>query len=65
MAAKKPRGNRAAITSEWGVIESHSNIATVPPTEPTTWSTANAFPNLSFQNPMGLLPMPGTNKLFV
>lgn len=42
-----------------------SVVPTVPPAEPTTWSTAVAFPNLSFQNPMGLGPMPGTNKLFV
>ena len=35
------------------------------PAEPTTWSTANAFPNLAFQNPMGVQPLPGTNRLLV
>ncbi len=42
-----------------------SVVPTLPPAEATTWSTVAAFPNLTFQNPMGLLPMPGTNKLFV
>lgn len=42
-----------------------SVVPPLPPAEPTTWSTAVAFPSLSFQNPMGLGPMPGTNKLFV
>lgn len=36
-----------------------------PPAEPTNWSAVNAFPNLTFQNPMGLEALPGTNKLFV
>ena len=40
-------------------------LPTVPPATPTVWSTAVAFPSLTFQNPMGLLPLPGTGKLVV
>jgi hypothetical protein len=29
------------------------------------WSTVVAYPNLTFLNPMGVLPMPGTSKLVV
>ena len=29
------------------------------------WSTVVAYPNLTFLNPMGVLPMPGTSKLLV
>ncbi len=36
-----------------------------PPVLSTTWSTVVAFPNLTFLNPLGLLPMPGTTKLVV
>jgi mono/diheme cytochrome c family protein len=36
-----------------------------PPTVPTNWSTVVAFPNLTFLNPVGLVPMPGTSKLVV
>lgn len=31
----------------------------------TTWSTEVAFPNLTFFFPLGVLPLPGTNKLVV
>jgi hypothetical protein len=34
-----------------------------PPTVTTNWSTLVAFPNLHFDNALGILPMPGTNKL--
>ncbi|MES2440045.1 MAG: Ig-like domain-containing protein [Verrucomicrobiota bacterium] len=40
----------------------------LPPTPPAVsanWTTVVAFPNLHFDNAMGLLPMPGTNKLVV
>lgn len=40
----------------------------MPPTPPavaTNWTTVVAFPGLHFDNAMGLLPMPGTNKLVV
>src|SRR5262245_31544025 len=40
----------------------------LPPTAPTfsgSWSAVVAFPNLTFFNPMGLLPVPGTSKLAV
>src|SRR3954468_1725360 len=30
-----------------------------------TWSTVVAFPNLTFLNPLGVLPIPGTPKLIV
>ena len=30
-----------------------------------TWSTTVAYPSLTFLNPLGVLPMPGTNKLVV
>jgi len=40
-------------------------LPTVPPATPTSWSTAVAFPSLTFQNPLGLLPLPGTNTLIV
>lgn len=40
-------------------------LPTQPPTIPTNWSTVVAFPNLTFLNPVGLLPMPGTNNLVV
>lgn len=36
-----------------------------PPAVATDWSTVVAFPNLTFLNPLGLLPIPGTNKLVV
>lgn len=36
-----------------------------PPTIPSNWSTVKAFPNITFLNPLGLLPIPGTNKLVV
>ncbi|WP_035615384.1 LamG-like jellyroll fold domain-containing protein [Haloferula sp. BvORR071] len=35
------------------------------PSVPANWSTVVAFPNLSFLNPVGLAPIPGTNKLVV
>ncbi|MBK1818001.1 PQQ-dependent sugar dehydrogenase [Luteolibacter yonseiensis] len=40
----------------------------MPPTPPvvaTNWSTVVAFPNLTFVNALGLLPVPGTDKLVV
>ncbi|MEO5713721.1 MAG: Ig-like domain-containing protein [Luteolibacter sp.] len=37
----------------------------VPPTLSTDWSTVVAFPNLTFLNSLGLLPLPGTGKLVV
>lgn len=40
----------------------------MPPVAPVTagsWTTVNAFPNLSFQDPTGLVPERGTNVLFV
>ena len=30
-----------------------------------TWSTVEAYPNLTFINPLGVLPMPGTNQMVV
>ena len=30
-----------------------------------TWSTEVAYPNLTFLNPLGILPLPGTSKLVV
>ena len=38
---------------------------TTPPAVPGNWSTVVAFPNLTFLNPVGLAPIPGTNKLIV
>ena len=38
---------------------------TTPPAVPGNWSTVIAFPNLTFLNPVGLAPVPGTNKLIV
>src|SRR5204863_1303608 len=35
------------------------------PTLSGSWSAVVAFPNLTFLNPMGLLPMPGTQNLVV
>ncbi len=37
----------------------------VGPTLSGDWSAVVAFPNLTFLNPMGLLPMPGTSNLVV
>jgi glucose/arabinose dehydrogenase/mono/diheme cytochrome c family protein/regulation of enolase protein 1 (concanavalin A-like superfamily) len=36
-----------------------------PPVVATNWSTVVAFPNLTFINALGLLPIPGTDKLIV
>ncbi|WP_193210930.1 LamG-like jellyroll fold domain-containing protein [Luteolibacter marinus] len=36
-----------------------------PPSIPADWTTVEAFPNLSFLNPVGLTSIPGTNKLLV
>lgn len=36
-----------------------------PPAIGTNWSAVVAFPNLTFLNPLGILPLPGTNKLVV
>ncbi|MES2476564.1 MAG: Ig-like domain-containing protein [Verrucomicrobiota bacterium] len=36
-----------------------------PPTLATDWTTVVAFPNLAFQNPLGLLPLGETGKLVV
>jgi hypothetical protein len=44
------------------------NNGKLPPAAPTfsgNWSAVVAFPNLSFLNPMGLLPVPGTSNLVV
>jgi glucose/arabinose dehydrogenase len=41
---------------------------TLPETAPTlsgNWTAVVAFPNLTFLNPMGLLPVPGTSNLVV
>ena len=40
-------------------------MPTTPPVVATNWSTVVAFPNLSFINALGLLPIPDTNKLIV
>ncbi len=40
-------------------------MPSVAPVTAGSWTTANAFPNLSFQDPTGLVPEPGTNSLFV
>ncbi|MES2439015.1 MAG: Ig-like domain-containing protein [Verrucomicrobiota bacterium] len=40
-------------------------MPTTPPVVATNWSTVVAFPNLTFVNALGLLPIPGTNKLIV
>ncbi len=37
----------------------------VPPAVSTSWSAVVAFPSLHFDNAMGLLPLPGTNRLVV
>jgi glucose/arabinose dehydrogenase/regulation of enolase protein 1 (concanavalin A-like superfamily)/mono/diheme cytochrome c family protein len=36
-----------------------------PPVIGTDWTTVVAFPDLTFLNPMGILPMPGTTRLIV
>ncbi len=36
-----------------------------PPPVPANWTAVEAFPGLSFLNPVGLAPVPGTNKLVV
>ncbi|MES2920311.1 MAG: Ig-like domain-containing protein [Verrucomicrobiota bacterium] len=36
-----------------------------PPAVTSTWTAVVAFPNLHFDNAMGMLPMPGTNNLVV
>ncbi len=36
-----------------------------PPSLGGDWSTAVAFPNLSFQNAMGIVQMPDQNKMVV
>jgi len=44
------------------------NGGVLPKTAPILagdWSVKQAFPNLTFQNPMGLCPVPGTNDLIV
>lgn len=44
------------------------NGGKLPPAAPTfsgDWSAVVAFPNLTFLNPMGLLPVPGTSNLMV
>jgi glucose/arabinose dehydrogenase/mono/diheme cytochrome c family protein len=38
---------------------------TTTPAVATDWSAVVAFPNLTFSNPLGMLPVPGTNKLLV
>lgn len=42
-----------------------SQLPKEAPTFSGTWSAVVAFPNLTFLNPMGLLPMPGTTNLVV
>lgn len=39
----------------------------LPATNPGSgaWSTENAFPHLTFQNPIKILPQPGSNRLWV
>ena len=37
----------------------------VAPTFSGNWTAVVAFPNLTFLNPMGIIPVPGTNKLAV
>ena len=44
------------------------NAGKLPSESPTfsgSWSAVVAFPNLTFLNPMGLLPMPGTSNQVV
>src|SRR5690242_12118325 len=44
------------------------NGGVMPKTAPILagdWSVRVAFPNLTFQNPLGLCPVPGTNDLLV
>ena len=44
------------------------NGGVLPPVAPILsgdWSVKPAFPGLTFQNPMGLIPVPGTNDLIV
>jgi glucose/arabinose dehydrogenase/mono/diheme cytochrome c family protein len=36
-----------------------------PPAPQTGWTVVNAFPNLSFQNPMGIAQMPGSSLVVV
>ncbi len=36
-----------------------------PPALTSTWTPVVAFPNLHFDNALGMTPMPGTNKLVV
>ena len=43
----------------------NGTMPTQPPVIGTNWSTVVAFPNLTFLNPLGLLPLPGTTKLVV
>lgn len=35
------------------------------PGTPSGWSTVNAFPNLTFEDPIKMIPRPGTNQLWV
>lgn len=41
------------------------NFPDEAPTFSGNWSAVVAFPNLTFLNPMGLIPVPGTNQLAV
>ncbi|MDB6125051.1 MAG: hypothetical protein JWQ71_4044 [Pedosphaera sp.] len=37
----------------------------IAPGDSGAWTTVNAFPNLTFQDPVFLIPEPGTNRLYV
>jgi glucose/arabinose dehydrogenase/regulation of enolase protein 1 (concanavalin A-like superfamily) len=43
----------------------HGTLPATAPTFSGTWTAVVAFPNLTFLNPMGMIPVPGTNKLAV
>ena len=63
--ANEARAQSYGLTSRPTVGQSFDNV--FPPTTPTLgdWSTVNAYPNLTFINPMGILQVPGQSKMFV
>ncbi|MDB6078674.1 MAG: hypothetical protein JWO82_2421 [Akkermansiaceae bacterium] len=61
-----PQASRAQLTQRPQVGAYFDGVLPkVAPAVATDWSTVVAFPNLSFQNPVGLAPLPGTNQLVV
>jgi glucose/arabinose dehydrogenase/regulation of enolase protein 1 (concanavalin A-like superfamily) len=61
-----------ALGQEYGLTQRPSvspyldgKMPTSPPVIDANWSTVKAFPNLTFLNALGILPIPGTNKLVV